>query len=158
LPHNRLFHPESFAKERTFQLDIEEAKHAKVFRLQKEELCELVNGKGEIATVKVLSSKDPFTVEVVEFVSKKEPPSFTLAMASVKLAKLELIIQKGCELGVSHFQIFDGELSEKKGLSSSQLHRLQAINISALKQSGRLFLPAISFPKISLQNFPQPSL
>ena len=64
-------------------------------------------------------------------------PPLTLIQALPKMAHLELILQKGTELGVSHFYLYRSALSEQKELSEIQKKRLQRILISAMKQCGR---------------------
>jgi 16S rRNA (uracil1498-N3)-methyltransferase len=57
--------------------------------------------------------------------------------------RLETILEKGTELGVTEFWLFSGVLSEKEEFSPNQHKRMEQILISAIKQCGRLDLPSI---------------
>ncbi|PIS01776.1 MAG: hypothetical protein COT84_00685 [Chlamydiae bacterium CG10_big_fil_rev_8_21_14_0_10_35_9] len=56
---------------------------------------------------------------------------------------MELVFEKGTELGVTSFWIFPAKLSEKKMISPSQQKRIESLLIASIKQCGRLDLPEI---------------
>jgi len=60
----------------------------------------------------------------------------------MRASKLEWVVEKGTELGANAFLFYTAVHSEKDELSSNQLERLRYLAISALKQSGRLYLPS----------------
>ena len=64
----------------------------------------------------------------------------SLLFAPVKRSPLETIIQKGTELGVSHFCPI---LTERTVTQKLNIERLQAIAIEASEQCGRLTVPSI---------------
>lgn len=68
------------------------------------------------------------------------PPDhrWTLALALIRPKLLELAIEKAIELGIDRFILFSAHYSEAKPPSTE---RLKTIFTTALKQSGRLFLP-----------------
>ena len=123
----------------------EELHHLHVMRIRKGEILEVVNGQGELveAVVEEIDKKTA-TLKIVSRIKKPSPTQkLVLAQALPRFSSLEWIVEKGTELGVTEFWLFPGKLSEKTSLTTTQLHRLKTISISALKQCGRLFLPQI---------------
>jgi len=140
-------------------LEGEEFHHlAKVMRIRLGETIEIVNGQGEFAEAEVTSlNKKSCELKIVTH--KKTPPpeqTIILALALTRPTSLEWTLEKATELGATEFWLFPGDRSEKKELSPSQLHRLDTIVISALKQCGRLYLPKITL-KPALEKWPPPS-
>ena len=60
------------------------------------------------------------------------------------MEKLDWAIEKATELGADSIILFPAEYCEKKQLSDHQIERLRNISIAAMKQCGRLYLPAIA--------------
>jgi len=124
-----------------------EARHVSVMRLAEGEQIELINGKNQvaIATLTTVSAKK---VEV-EIKSVRQGMAkrreFVLYQALCESARLDLLLQKTTELGVSEIKLFPAERSPKKALSDHQKERMDALLISAIKQCGRLDLPILSF-------------
>ncbi|NRA90938.1 MAG: 16S rRNA (uracil(1498)-N(3))-methyltransferase [Simkaniaceae bacterium] len=134
--------------EGTLSLEGEEFNHlSRVMRKKVGDFIELVNGMDASAKAKVLEiSKKEALLEVMEV--KTFPPllsKLTLIQALPKMHNLELILQKGCEIGATDFYLYPSNLSEKKELSNNQQKRLSHILIGAMKQCGRLDLPKIHF-------------
>lgn len=69
-----------------------------------------------------------------------------------KAQKLEYIIQKGVEIGISEFVFFPSERSQKVPLSENKKERYEKIAIEALEQSGGNILPSISFENTLPEN------
>lgn len=139
MPQNRFFvsdinHP---------VLSEEEWKHIKVMRLRDGEVFELVDGKGSIA-IASLSGKN---VTVHELTKEKEEIPLIIAQAIPRLNRIDIILEKGCELGMTEILLFAGDHSEKTTISENQHKRFETILINAMKQSGRLYLPKIHFIK-----------
>ncbi len=91
---------------------------------------------GEIA----LLSKEKATVSIISFeknliVPKKE---IYLFCSLIKKDKFEWVLEKGTELGISHFIPIISERSEKKNLN---VDRAKKIITEAVEQSGRVFIP-----------------
>lgn len=62
-----------------------------------------------------------------------------------KLEKIELILQKWVEIGVSKFTFFKAERSQKLNLSDNKMLRLKKIIVEAIEQSGRNIVPELHF-------------
>lgn len=118
---------------------------AHVMRIRVGEEIELVNGRGGLATAQVTAlSKHDATLSVLSATQTPlSPPRLTLAIPLMRPSKLELIIEKCTELGADAFWLYPAQYSEKDELSSNQFERLSHIAISAMKQCGRLDIPAI---------------
>ncbi|NGX45700.1 MAG: Ribosomal RNA small subunit methyltransferase E [Chlamydiae bacterium] len=159
MPDNRFFTPEPLEKGTLISLDGDEMRHmAKVMRRGEDDRVELVNGQGALAIATIKSvSRNSAELLIEELSLEKRPErEMILAQALPQLPRLDLIIEKGTELGATAFWLFPGERSEKKELSPNQKRRLELLAISALKQSGRLFLPSIEF-KPPLTEWDKPS-
>lgn len=130
---------------RVFVEDAELHHLAHVMRVDEGEEVELVNGRGALAKGKVIAvEKRRAELEILD--CEKHPVGKARLILGVPLmrpAKLEWVIEKGTELGADAFWIYPAEGSEKEGLSENQRERLKTIEISAMKQSGRLDLPEI---------------
>ncbi|MFA6536362.1 MAG: RsmE family RNA methyltransferase [Candidatus Paceibacterota bacterium] len=113
-----------------------------------EYLAEIVSLDRKVANLKLISSK--LNVNCPK-------TNVTLLFSLIKKDKLEWLIEKCTEIGVSHFQPIISERSEVKGFN---LERAQKIIKEACEQSGRAILPTVSEP-ISLTNalksVPQPA-
>lgn len=125
------------------RLSEEEIRHFKVLRIRVGETVTIVNGKGQSALAKVLSQHEVRLIDVKE----SAPPIHRsiIIQAMTESTHLDLLVEKGCELGVTDFWFFIAKKSKKLTLSTNKRQRLQNLLISALKQSGRLYLPEISF-------------
>jgi 16S rRNA (uracil1498-N3)-methyltransferase len=112
-----------------------------VVRLRPPEEAELVNGRGALATAKLLRIDTKKAELQILRATHTPPPSpfVTLVVGMPRFPKLEWIIEKGTELGADAFFLFPSDCSENK------IERLRNLTIAALKQSGRLFLPPIHF-------------
>lgn len=146
MPAYRFFHSERFEPAVFVKLEGEEAHHlARVMRCREGEKVELVNGKGELAKAEVATLGKRSVLLSVDTVEKGPAERrIILAQAIPRLSRLKIILEKATELGVTDYWLFPGELSEKKEVSKGQIEKLQTITISALKQSGRLYLPSIA--------------
>ncbi len=123
-------------------LDGEEARHAlKVVRLRVGEPVVLFDGCGGESRGRVARlAKDHVTIEVVE--SRRVDRAsrhVTLLQAWLKRDKsIEEIIRQGTALGVSHFEFFRADRSERVPLEDDKWMR---IAVETCKQCGRLWLP-----------------
>ena len=127
MPIDRFYLKGSYQKDNIVTLEDEEFHHlSRVMRKKEGERVELVNGEGLLAEASIQElhkRKATLAVESIEL-HKPEIPPFILIQALPKLSNLELIIQKGTELGVSDFYVFPSERSEKKDLSEQQKNDL----------------------------------
>lgn len=117
-----------------------------VMRLKEGETVELINGLGELAEASIESIEKKKATLCVLSIYKEHPPSskLFLAQALPRMPRLEYILEKSVELGVTDLWLFPGDLSEKKDLSPSNLDRIHHIIVSAMKQCGRLFIPTLT--------------
>ncbi|MCB1080600.1 MAG: 16S rRNA (uracil(1498)-N(3))-methyltransferase [Chlamydiia bacterium] len=156
MPHDR-FYIDAPLKDRV-SLQGEELHHLhRVMRKKAGDTLELVNGKKGLALGKIFSvSKWEAQIDILQ-TEQKEPllPPMILIQALPKLPLLDFIIQKGTELGVSTFYLYPSAHSEKKGLSPTQMQRLNHILIASMKQCGRLDLPTLEmgFPSLDIPLF-----
>ena len=131
-----------------------DAKHIiKVLRLKTDELVTILDGNGNKyqGTIKEINRD---TV-MLHLGSKQQalgqaPISITLAQCLPKGDKLELVIQKGTELGVDHFVPLRCtrsvvKLDHKKGLERRE--RWQRVAMEAAKQCRRPTIPQVHQPR-----------
>ncbi len=146
MPHNRFFLESILQVGDQTPICGEEAHHLlHVMRKKRGEQIELINGKNQLARAEIVAcSKHEIAVEILTVEEKKPPPFATiLCQALPRFNRLETIVEKGTELGMSELWLFPSQLSEKKELSAQHMKRIHAILIAALKQSGRLDLPKV---------------
>jgi len=127
----------------------EDAKHMiKSLRLSVNEEITLCDGKGFDYHGKISEITDAVLIEVFKKVPTKSEPSakITLFQALPKGDKMELIIQKCVELGVSRIVPVLTERCisrpDKKSMSK-KTERYQKIALEAAKQSGRGIIPEV---------------
>lgn len=146
MPSERFFLEHSFKAQECQELTGAEFHHlAHVMRAHKGDAVELINGKGALAqaTVEQLK-KDKALLRIIQVDQQPESPCrFILAQAIPKANRLDLILEKGTELGVDCFWLFPGVHSLKKECYPNQIERARVVTISAMKQCGRLYLPSI---------------
>lgn len=147
MPAERYFIPEPLQRFERKLLQGAEFHHlVHVMRTRVGEAVELVNGLGALAVASVEAiSKDSATLMIREYTSQ-DPAEKTLILAQgiPKNNRLDFILEKGTELGVSEFWLFPSQHSVKKELFASQLARMHSLTVAAMKQCGRLFLPKIT--------------
>ena len=154
MPHNRFFLESPFQKTDILSITDKELRHLNVGRIGLKEEVELVNGQRQLAIGRVVKvEKTRVSIEVLSVTTQSLKPTIIVAQGIAKMNHLEWIIEKGTELNATEFWLFPAALSEKKGISEQQLHRLRALSIAALKQCGRLDLPIIEI-KPSLISWP----
>ncbi len=143
----RLFIDAPLIEGEELTLPKEEAHHFKVLRIRPNETIPIVNGKGQLAQAIVL---DRERLLIREVISTPPPPYQSVIIQGLtESTHLDFLIEKGCELGVTHFILFTAKKSKKTSLSENKSTRLHKILISALKQSHRLYLPQIAvFPSL----------
>lgn len=144
MPHNRFFLKSPFQKSDVLLLIDKELHHLNVGRMRLHEELELVNGQRQLAIGRIIRiEKNCAQIEVLSVITEKIKPTIIIAQGMAKMNHLEWTIEKGTELNATEFWLFPALLSEKKGISEQQLHRLRTLSIAALKQCGRLDLPII---------------
>lgn len=143
MPHDRFFTNEALIEGSSISLDESESRHARsVMRKREGDRLELVNGRGELAKATLLSTTSPCVVKITSVEREEEPlECFHLVVMGLRLSLLEWLVEKGTELGITMFSF----LAETKKPTKHQLERLERLCQAALKQSGRRFLPTLSF-------------
>lgn len=130
-----------------------------VMRTREGDVVEFVDGKGMLATARLISLDKQKALFSVLKVHQAQPSSqqLVLVQAMPKIQHLEFIVEKGTELGMTSLWLFPGNNSEKEGLSANQQERISSILIASMKQCGRLFLPTVELkPKLSTwKDFPK---
>jgi 16S rRNA (uracil1498-N3)-methyltransferase len=147
MPAHRFFVDTNLApNEPCFLLESEHHHLSHVMRMAEKEMVELVNGKGSLAVAEITRIGKHKTELFIQSVDTKpsQLPRLGLAIPFLRPSKLEWILEKGTELGVDEFLLYPAIHSETKIPSAHQLERFHTLIISALKQSGRLFLPQLS--------------
>lgn len=147
MPSDRFFINLSLESNQEVILRESEFHHLQVMRIKEEEQIELVNGLGCLAQARIQKIEKKQAFLHVTGIYKQEIPlqEVILAQAIPRLNRLDFIIEKGTELGVTKFLLFPGALSERKNLTDHQIERMHQVTIAAMKQCGRLFLPKIEF-------------
>lgn len=118
-----------------------------VMRSKKDDSIELIDGKGSLAIAKIRSiDKKQAVVEILNLQTQPQPKlKLILLQAMPRLNRLEFILEKCTELGMTDLWLFPGERSEKIHFSTNQTERLYSILIASIKQCGRLFIPELHF-------------
>ncbi|MCC6818878.1 MAG: 16S rRNA (uracil(1498)-N(3))-methyltransferase [Bacteroidia bacterium] len=127
------------------QLKEEETRHLKVLRVKEYDVIRCVDGLGGVFDCKVLKiGKDYTDLEVLTFERFERSKNFYLHLylAPTKNAeRIEWFLEKAVETGIDAITFIDTEHAEKHRVN---FQRLERIAISALKQSGQLFLPLLN--------------
>ncbi len=128
-------------------LDPLESHHvARVLRLKPGDALQVFDGKGGAwaATLDGVS-RECVTVVIGEESTEDVEPTLriVLCQAVVRPEKLEWVLQKGTEIGVSAFQLIATDRVEAPPPSPSRLARYGRIVMEACKQSGRRKLPTL---------------
>ena len=128
------------------RLDPQEAKHVRVRRLRVGDRVAVFDGQGH-SYAAVIDSVTRNEVAVVVTEQRPEmmaesPLSLTLAMALLKADRMEWVIEKATELGVTRVLPFVSRYSLARP-SAKRRARWSEIARSAAKQSGRSLLPRV---------------
>lgn len=125
-------------------LNEEETRHLKVLRKQTGDTINCVDGKGSRLQCRILKlGKDFCELEVMssEVMPAERAYELHLFIAPTKNnERIEWMLEKAVEAGIDSINLIETDHSEKHRIN---LTRLERIAISALKQSGRYYLPAI---------------
>jgi 16S rRNA (uracil1498-N3)-methyltransferase len=131
---------------------------ARVLRLTAGSPITLFNGDGVDypAVIQAVGKRDVIVrVEAAQPVGNESPLPLTLAQGVARGEKMDLIVQKATELGVTHIVPLLTERSEVKldpARAGKRLAHWQAVVASACEQSGRARLPTV-LPAIPLEHW-----
>jgi 16S rRNA (uracil1498-N3)-methyltransferase len=132
----------------SFILNKEESKHCiKVLRLKKGDQILVINGKGSRYQA-VIQNPDSNACNVTILNEERHQIArsyhLTIAIAPTKnMDRFEWFLEKSTEIGIDRIVPIICQHSERKDLKTD---RLGKILISAIKQSGQLFLPELTQP------------
>ena len=141
-------------KDNTLIIDSEDANHLKkVLRINVGDVITVCDGAGVDYTVNVSEiGKNEIKCDIIDRKKSDTEPniSITLYQGLPKAAKMDYIIQKNTELGIS--KIIPAKLArcvvklENKAAEDKKCERWQKIALEAAKQSGRGIVPEIDNP------------
>ena len=148
---NRFYIKQTKPRSSTILLYGEEHHHlSKVARIKPKENVWLFDERGTSYLAKVEEiEKDRTRLSILEERGKEEPKTkITLAQALIKSKKMDLILQKATELGLTTFIPVIAARSTVKieEKIETRLERWQKISREATKQCGRSVIPAILPP------------
>lgn len=145
MPENRFFLSFIPPAGSSTTLDEEELRHLRVMRPLAGDVVTLIDGKGHLAEAHISEITKRTCDLIIDKVDYFNPPSFEIIIAQAipKKTKIDFILEKGTELGMTKILLFPGDYSEKDQFSESQLIRHEKLIIAALKQSGSLWKPKI---------------
>jgi 16S rRNA (uracil1498-N3)-methyltransferase len=125
----------------TAWFDASEKRHAiDALRHAAGDAIEFTDGLGKLYSGRIEQvSKDGFSCTACEELKAEPKPRFHLAVSAVKNHdRIEWMLEKCCEIGLASIVFPVCKRSER---SRIQTDRLQRIAVSAIKQSGNLWLP-----------------
>ncbi|MDX2305196.1 MAG: 16S rRNA (uracil(1498)-N(3))-methyltransferase [Microscillaceae bacterium] len=124
----------------------EESHHCmKVLRLPQGSVIQITDGRGHIfeAVIRQLQGKNA-ELEILRTLKTQTPKNYFIhiALAPTKqIDRTEWFIEKSVEIGIQEITMLLCENSERKQV---KIERLEKIAISAMKQSGQIYLPKIN--------------
>ena len=124
-------------------LDENDSKHAiKVLRLKKGDVIDIINGSGIRAKGEIIENHPKkTTVRLFDKIHFPKLTTLSLAFCPTKNNdRNDWIIEKATEIGVTDFYLIYSQNSERRKINHE---RIKKITVSALKQSGNLWLPKI---------------
>ncbi|WP_270179338.1 16S rRNA (uracil(1498)-N(3))-methyltransferase [Alkalihalobacillus sp. CinArs1] len=149
----RYFIRDATINDETIKIDGEDVKHiAKVMRMEAGDEIIVCSSSGQSAVCELTSvEQGQVLAKPVRWLDedKQLPLCVTIVQGLPKGDKLELVIQKGTELGADQFVPFKAERSIvkwDKQKSDKKLQRLNKIAKEAAEQSHRTTIPAIDEP------------
>jgi len=128
-------------------LDAAGARHVRALRLAPgDELCAIVApGRERRATIRTLARDHVVLALAEDLPAPAGDPRLprTLALALGDPARMELVVEKATELGVTAILPFAAERSQLRALADARLERWRRIARSACEQCGRTVEPEI---------------
>lgn len=146
----RIYQQGSFKAGMQVYLDKDALKHVvTVLRMQPgQELIIFADNYEHLAKIITANKKEvKVLIEAVNFVSRESPRNIHLAQSIAKGERMELVIQKAVELGISSITPIITERTVVKLDSTrmeKKLNHWQAIAIAACEQCGRNIIPTIN--------------
>ena len=147
----RLYFPDKIQSDLSSHLTNEQTHYVKdVMRLKIGDKLSIFNTQGEWSAAIESYEKNGAKIKIMEKVRDKDnEKNIWLAFSPIKQNPLNLVIQKGTELGV---QKFIPILSDRTIVREVNIERIKKIIVEASEQSNRISVPEINKPD-SLKNF-----
>jgi 16S rRNA (uracil1498-N3)-methyltransferase len=123
----------------------EESRHIAVLRYIVGDVLEVINGKGVLAQVEIVSITKRETIAKVQSIQQFIAPTvkFRLAISPLKNNdRIEWLVEKICEMGVQEIAFIQCERTERTHLKAERLYRIIQ---SACKQAKQFWFPTIIF-------------
>lgn len=149
----RFFTRQQLHSSATITLEADPSRHiARTLRMEPGDVLYVFDGEGREAEARIADARrDAVTVALgeVERIDRESPLAITLAVAVSRGDRMDTVVQKATELGVSHLWPL---LSERTGVRLDEkrwqrkLSHWQGVAISACEQCGRNTLPTIEPP------------
>tara|TARA_B100000941_G_scaffold187042_1_gene134600 strand:- start:600 stop:1340 length:741 start_codon:yes stop_codon:yes gene_type:complete len=120
-----------------------------VLRMAEGDYIELFNNTGNYYKAKIIDSEGNLIKCLIEdqLKASQDGIEINVYQSIIKISKLELIVDKLTEIGISSFTPIITERTQKKdidSLSENKLKRLKKISIEASEQSGKVYIPKIN--------------
>ena len=120
-----------------------------VLRMTEGGYFELFNNTGNSFKAKIIDSEGNLIKCFIEdqLKTSQDEIEINVFQSIIKISKLELIVDKLTEIGISSFTPIITERTQKKdidSLSENKLKRLKKISIESSEQSGKVYIPNIS--------------
>ena len=146
----RFFCAEPVQQNSQFELDTRVAQHVRVLRLREGEAVRLFDGGGG-ETPATLTRVDKRSVEVTTdehvAVERELDRQITIYAALIANDRMDWMIQKACELGVSSIRPMFTERSQRiPGDVTKRVEHWRGVLIAACEQCGRNLIPEIYAP------------
>ncbi len=136
--------PQHWINQHEVEIFGQEAQHiVKVLRYNIGDTIHIANGEGKIYECEINSvSKQKLTAIIGSFVEEEIPElAKVLALGVIRIRdRFEFAIEKAVELGATEICIFSADHTERTKINED---RLNLLIVSAFKQSGRFWLPAL---------------
>jgi 16S rRNA (uracil1498-N3)-methyltransferase len=140
---HRFYTPELTLEFSHLTLSEAESKHAvQVMRLLTNQQIQLFNGKGLSAIATVIDNHPKrCSVRIDQRSEHPKENQIHIAIAPTKnMERLEWFVEKATEIGITEISLIKCQNSERREV---KIERLEKILISAVKQSGRYFVPTL---------------
>ena len=138
----------------TVTLPEDAANHlVRVMRLREGDACVLFNGDGSDYTATLLAvgkREVQVRIDAAQALDNESPLAITLLQGIARGEKMDLILQKATELGVTAIVPVNAERTEVKldaARAEKRIAHWRSVAASACEQSGRARLPTISAPQ-----------
>ena len=154
----RFFCAEPVQQHSQFELDTRVAQHVRVLRLREGDAITLFDGSGG-ETPAMLTRIDKRSVEVTTdghvAVQRELDRQITIYAALIANDRMDWMIQKACELGVSSIRPMFTERSQRiAGDVTKRVEHWRGVLIAACEQCGRNLIPEIYAPVALIEALP----